>query len=303
MSRPSLVLFALGALVTACGAPPADANGRFEATEITVSAEAAGTLLALSAREGDAVTAQGVVGVIDTLMLTMQRDELDARAAALRAQREEVAAQGRALEAQACGGPGEPDAHRTPRGGRCRDGRNSSSATRVTRPRWPTSGPHSWPPAARCSSRRMPSPRSASSCGTGWTRRSCTARSPAWCSSRYVEPGELVQAGTPIFKVAALDSLVLRAYVSDAQLASVSLGQMVTVQVDDGAGGFRTMPGRITWIAQSAEFTPTPIQTREERVSQVYAVKIAVANGDGRLRIGMPGELLLPVQTADRGRE
>jgi HlyD family secretion protein len=102
-----------------------------------------------------------------------------------------------------------------------------------------------------------------------------------------------VLAGTPLFKRAPLDTLTLRAYVSGAQLAQLSLGQKVRVRVDAGADSLRALEGRITWIASSAEFTPTPIQTRDERTTQVYAVKVAVPNADGRLRIGMPGELLL----------
>ena len=108
--------------------------------------------------------------------------------------------------------------------------------------------------------------------------------------ARYVEPGEFVQAGQPLFKLASLDSLTFRAYVSNALLTRLRLGQQVQVGVDR-ADSIATMPGRVTWIASAAEFTPTPIQTREERADQVYAVKIAVANPDGRLRIGMPGEL------------
>jgi HlyD family secretion protein len=110
--------------------------------------------------------------------------------------------------------------------------------------------------------------------------------------ARYVEPGEFVQPGQPLFKLASLDSLTLRAYVAEAQLNGLRLGQEVRVGVDRG-DSIATVPGRITWIASAAEFTPTPIQTREERADQVYAVKVAVANGEGRLRIGMPGELVL----------
>jgi HlyD family secretion protein len=110
--------------------------------------------------------------------------------------------------------------------------------------------------------------------------------------ARYVEPGELVQVGQPLFKVAALDSLTFRAYVSHAQLTSLRLGQPVQIGVDR-ADSIVTHPGRITWIASAAEFTPTPIQTRDERADQVYAVKVVVPNADGSLRIGMPGELVL----------
>ena len=88
------------------------------------------------------------------------------------------------------------------------------------------------------------------------------------------------------------------AYVSGAQLAQLSLGQTVRVRVDAGADSLRALEGRITWIASSAEFTPTPIQTRDERTTQVYAVKVAVPNADGKLRIGMPGELLLAPSAA-----
>jgi HlyD family secretion protein len=111
--------------------------------------------------------------------------------------------------------------------------------------------------------------------------------------TRYVEPGEFVQTGQPLFKLASLDSLTFRAYVSGALLATIRLGQNVAVRVDRGPDSLGTVPGRVIWIAAAAEFTPTPIQTREERADQVYAVKVAVPNPDGTLKIGMPGELLL----------
>jgi HlyD family secretion protein len=116
--------------------------------------------------------------------------------------------------------------------------------------------------------------------------------------ARYVEPGEFVQAGQPLFKLASLDSLIFRAYVSNAQLTRLRLGQQVWVGVDR-ADSIATLPGRITWIASAAEFTPTPIQTRDERADQVYAVKVALANPDGRLRIGMPGELTITPEGDD----
>ena len=113
-----------------------------------------------------------------------------------------------------------------------------------------------------------------------------------------MEPGEFVQVGQPLFKLASLDSLTFRAYLPHDQLTGLRLGQDVRVGVDRG-DSIAALPGRITWIASSAEFTPTPIQTRDERADQVYAVKIAVANPDGRLRIGMPGELLASRESSD----
>lgn len=292
----AVALFVGTTLLSACSAPPADANGRFEATEITVSAQASGTLLTLAAAEGDPVQAGVAIGTVDTLTLRLQRDELDARSAALAAQQAEVSAQGRALAAQAdaaaltlqrterlvAAGAATPQQLE----------RDRSAASALGDQRAATQSARQ---ALQFQIQAIESQRE--------QLRDRLDKSVLYSPingvvlSRYVEPGELVQPGTPVLTVAALDSLVLRAYIADAQLASVSLGQSVTVQVDDGAGGFRTMPGRITWIAQAAEFTPTPIQTREERVSQVYAVKVTVANPDGRLRIGMPGELLLPAAT------
>ena len=110
----------------------------------------------------------------------------------------------------------------------------------------------------------------------------------------YASAGEFVQPGQPLYKVADLRTLTLRAYVSGAQLTAVRIGQRVTVQVDGDEEDERLrFPGTVTWISSEAEFTPTPIQTREERTEQVYAVEVRVPNPDGVLKIGMPGELVL----------
>lgn len=108
----------------------------------------------------------------------------------------------------------------------------------------------------------------------------------------YAEAGEFVQPGQPLYKVADLSTLTLRAYVSGAQLASVRIGGRVRVRVDGRDGELLPVPGTVTWVSPQAEFTPTPVQTREERTEQVYAVKIAVPNPRGVLKIGMPGEVV-----------
>lgn len=115
----------------------------------------------------------------------------------------------------------------------------------------------------------------------------------------YAEVGELVQPGRPLYKVADLDTMTLHAYISGAQLASIRIGQMVDIAIDRGPEERLTMQGRVSWIASEAEFTPTPIQTREERVDLVYGVKVRVPNRDGRLKIGMPGELVLELPATD----
>ena len=108
----------------------------------------------------------------------------------------------------------------------------------------------------------------------------------------YARAGEFVQPGQPLFRLASLDTLTLRAYVTEPQLAQLKLGQRVQVSVDRGGSGRLAMPGTVSWISSKAEFTPTPVQTRDERTDLVYAVKILVANRGGMLKIGMPADVV-----------
>ena len=101
----------------------------------------------------------------------------------------------------------------------------------------------------------------------------------------------MVGFGSPLYKIAALDTLELRAYASGEQLSAVKLGQQVSVLIDQESGGERSLPGTVSWISTKAEFTPKTIQTKEERVNLVYAFKVKVANAEGALKIGMPGEV------------
>ncbi|QZE15608.1 HlyD family efflux transporter periplasmic adaptor subunit [Halosquirtibacter laminarini] len=110
--------------------------------------------------------------------------------------------------------------------------------------------------------------------------------------NRYKEPAEFVIPSNPIYKIASLDPLLLRIYISGAELSKVKLGQDVKVSYDH-EGKLKKVTGTVAWISDQAEFTPKTIQTREERVAQVYAVKIRVPNAKGEMKIGMPGELHL----------
>lgn len=107
--------------------------------------------------------------------------------------------------------------------------------------------------------------------------------------TKYAEPHEITAFGKPLYKIADLSTMQLRVYVSETQLANIKIGQEVTVKIDD-AETMKSYKGNISWIASEAEFTPKIIQTKEERVALVYAVKIEVSN-DGSLKIGMPAEL------------
>lgn len=107
----------------------------------------------------------------------------------------------------------------------------------------------------------------------------------------YAEASEVAQYGKPLFEIADLSALEIRAYISEPQLTTFSLGDKVEVKVDS-QDGMLSYDGLISWIADEAEFTPKIIQTKEERVALVYAIKVEVKN-DGKLKIGMPAEVWL----------
>lgn len=107
--------------------------------------------------------------------------------------------------------------------------------------------------------------------------------------NKYAEPGEVTGFGKPLYKIADVSEMTLRVFVSETQLSQIKMGQEVTVKID-AAKEMKTYKGSISWIAAQAEFTPKIIQTKEERVHLVYAVKVKVKN-DGGLKIGMPAEM------------
>jgi HlyD family secretion protein len=116
----------------------------------------------------------------------------------------------------------------------------------------------------------------------------------------YAKAGEVVQAGQPLYRVANLNTMEVRAYVTEPQLSSIRLGQEARVSIDTPGGPRQVVSGVITWISARGEFTPTPIQTREERADMVYAIKVQVANGNGALKIGMPVDVQFVANQAAR---
>ncbi len=296
MTRIGLLLLGAVALA-ACRNQDADAYGNFEATEVTVAAEVGGRLLSFGLEEGDRVAKDTIVGVVDTIPLLLERQGLVARRAAAAARVREAGANIAALEVQHS--IADRDLARTERllkqsAATAQQGDRAERDARVAQEQ--LAGAR----AARASAIQEVAAIDAqvASIDDRLARSRITSPRAGTVLARYVEAGEFVQAGQPLFKLASLDSLTFRAYVSNTQLTRLRLGQEVRVGVDR-ADSIATLPGRVTWIASVAEFTPTPIQTRDERADQVYAVKIAVANAEGRLRIGMPGELTIAPESTD----
>lgn len=289
---PLLIVLGFGvSALTSCHKPDADAYGNFEATEVTVAAEVGGRLLELKLEEGDRVSRGAVVGTVDTVPLILERRATAARRAAGAARAREANATIAALEVQHA--IADRDLARTERllknaAATAQQGDRAEREARVVKEQLA---------GARIARAALAQEVAALDAQVALiddrlARSRIVSPLDGTILTRYVERGEFVQQGQPLFKLASLDSLTFRAYVSGAQLTSLRLGQQVRVGVDR-ADTLAALPGRVTWIASAAEFTPTPIQTRDERADQVYAVKVVVHNPDGTLRIGMPGELLL----------
>ncbi len=124
--------------------------------------------------------------------------------------------------------------------------------------------------------------------------RKCTITNPirGIVLAKFAQRSEIVAPAKPLYKIADLDNIILRVYVGGAQLGDIKIGQKVRVLVDKSEKENREFEGTISWISSKAEFTPKIIQTKDERVKMVYAVKVTVKN-DGSLKIGMPGEIAL----------
>lgn len=267
-----------------------DAYGQFEAVETTVSAKVSGELLSFTASEGETIAAGKKVAVIDTVQLNLKKDELRSQREAIEAKivtiDAEIAVQQQKLQTA------------------------QKNLQRILAMRKDSAATEQQLDDAQGNVQMMQKQIQALETQKNSVRaemKSIEARlnqieqqlddahvvNPVngTVLTTYVEPHELVGQGQPLYQIANLDTLELRAYVSGAQLPSIALGQSVEVLVDENAEENQRLSGKISWIASQAEFTPKMIQTKEERVTQVYALKIKVPNPDGILKIGMPGEV------------
>lgn len=289
MMRWSLpLLLVLGA----CRTDDTAAWGTFEADEVTVAAETSGPVLRVLVREGDVLERGDTIAEVDAGPLALQRAELEARQAAVQSRLGELAAQRAALQAQ------RELALRDQ--GRMQRLATAAAATpqqvdRAEREVAVLTAQLEGIEATRATIGREVAAITTQVAQLEDRVARSVVRAPlsGTVLVRLAEPGEVVAPGRPLAVMAALDTLVFRAWVSGAQLPELRLGAAVQVRTDAGGGTLREHPGTVTWIADRAEFTPTPIQTRDERVTQVYAVKVAVANPEGMLKVGMPGELVL----------
>lgn len=284
----SLLLFSCGD-----GSEAYDATGSFEATEIIVSSQANGRILALDVEEGDQLRAGQAVGQIDSLQLYLQKMGLLSNAEGVRAQQPDIRKQTAAIQEQISTQERERERVKSLLAANVANKKqldDIESQIEVLRRQLSASTSTLEKNSRNISAQSSTLEIQVAQLNDQLEKTQIISPMAGTVLNRYAEAGELATMGTPLFKIADTGLLFLRAYVTNDQLAQIKLNDPVAVRVDDGQGGMRSYDGKISWISDKSEFTPKTIQTKNERANLVYALKIAVLN-DGFLKIGMYGEV------------
>ncbi len=290
--KTKLLLFIAAAMISGCKGKTdqADAYGNFEATEVIVSAETSGRIISFDAAEGMEITKGAKIVMTDTILFNLQKAEIDAGMRSVTTRLGSVNAQNDILNQQI--------ANLNINIARIENMLKDDAASKkqyddltgqaaVLHKQIAANNTQKASIAAELALF------SAKKATLNEQLNRCSVKSPinGTIIEKYSEAGEITAAGKPLFKIADLSLMRLKVYVSGAQLGSIKTGQQCNVRVDDGKEGYSTFSGTVSYISGKAEFTPKVIQTKEERVTLVYAVLIDVKN-DGTMKSGMPGEAI-----------
>ena len=290
-SRLGLMLLATTFMLSSCNddGNTSDAFGNFDVDETVISAESPGELLTFSVQEGQTLKPGQVVGSIDSTDLLLSRAEIMANRQSVTAKLTSINAEIRVLNTQLEVIEKE---HK-----RVLKLLESDAATEKQKDdiegniaviKSKIAAANAQKPAVQAQLDVI----EANVAKINNQLSKCIIVNPVEgrVLTKLAEPHELVAPGKPLYKIADTNNVYLKAYVTGTQVSGLKVGQAVSVLLDKPEGGLRTLKGTIQWVSDQAEFTPKMIQTREERVSLVYAIKVAVAN-DGTIKIGMPGEV------------
>ena len=284
-------------MMAACGGNEKayDATGTFEATETTVYAEQSGALLSFSVNEGDMIEAGKEVGLIDTTQTWLKIQQMAATKEVYQSQKPDMERQIAATRQQLSKAQQDEQRYRE----LVADGAapskmldDASSQVKVLQKQLDAQIS-----SLSTSTRSLDKQTVAANVQIEQLRdmlRKCHIVTPTKGTvlEKYVERGEFVAIGKPLFKIADTEQMFMRAYVTSAQLQNIRIGQQVKVFADYGDGQKKAYDGTVSWISSRSEFTPKTILTDDERADLVYAVKVAIKS-DGYVKIGMYGELKL----------
>ena len=290
-------------VLNACGRKERqyDATGVFEATETTVYAEQTGALLTFNVEEGDTVGQNREVGLIDTTQLWLKMKQAEAMKSVYQSQKPEQEKQIAVTRQQLAKAKQDQQRYKE----LVADGAapakmldDTNSQVEVLQRQLDAQLS-----SLRVNTNALDKQMDATDVQAEQLRdqiRKCHILVPAKGTviEKYVERGEFVSAGKPLFKMADTENMFIRAYVTSAQLENIKTGQKATVFADYGNGGKKEYEGRVTWISSRSEFTPKTILTDDERADLVYAVKVAI-KGDGYVKMGMYGEVLFVPEKQD----
>lgn len=292
MREVTLVMIAVFTLAgSACREETApDAYGNLEATDVMVGAEAAGRIESFLPREGDRLAAGAVVGRIETTATDLEQRQLEAQREAVASRLGEIAENIDALTVQRTIAQRTWERTRRLHAQRAATSQQLDAAEREFRVLGEQID------AARAQSATLRREIAAAEARVAQAadrsdKGAITNPIDGTVLTTYVTAGEIARAGQPLYRIADLRTMEVRAYITGSQLATTKTGQRARVSVDAGPGERTEIDGTVIWISSDAEFTPTPVQTREERASLVYAIRIRVANPDGILKIGMPADV------------
>ncbi len=289
--RSYLIIAAL--LLTSCKnkSDQADAYGNFEATEVIVSAETSGRIITFDVTEGTQIEKGNAIALIDTVLLHLQKNEIDAGMRSTASRISSINAQNDIMNQQIINL--DKDISRI---------ENMLKDDAATKKQYDDLTGQVAVIRKQIAANNTQKTSVADELAVYRSKKAtlneqllrCDVRSPlsGTIIEKYAEAGEIASAGKPLVKIADLSIIKLKVYVSGAQLGKIKTGQECKVRIDNSKKGYSTFPGKISYISGKAEFTPKIIQTKEERVTFVYAVTIEVKN-DGSMKSGMPGEAIL----------
>ena len=291
------LLAGVALMMAACkgGETEYDATGTFEATETTVFAEQSGTLLSFDVNEGDMIETTRQVGLIDTTQTWLKIMQMDATKSVYQSQKPDMERQIAATRQQLAKAQQEEQRYRE----LVADGAapskmldDATSQVKVLQNQLDAQIS-----SLSISTKSLDKQTAATEVQKAQLQdmlRKCHIITPTKGTilEKYVERGEFVSVGKPLFKIADTEAMNLRAYFTSAQLQNIKIGQKVKVFADYGNGQRKEYAGTISWISSRSEFTPKTVLTDDERADLVYAVKVAIKN-DGFVKIGMYGEVKL----------
>lgn len=272
------------------GGEKSDAYGQFEAEEVTISAEGSGVLKEFIVEEGEHISQGQRVGIIDTVQLNLKKKELEAAIQSVHTNIDKLNAQAAVYKEQLETAKTNLERLQALRKGKAATQQQMDKAegqVKVLQKQVHSVEVQKRSVYAELETMKI----RIDQVEEQISRATITNPIDGIVLSSFAEPNELVSVGKPLYQIAQLNELILRVYISGAQLAELSLGEEVEVLIDKDAVANESLKGTVSWIASEAEFTPQMIQTKEERVTQVYAVKVRVSNPEGKLKIGMPGEI------------